>query len=77
VAELVVAQVTNNREYDKLAGIFSMKVALKNPESTEQMGMHTKKLMAATQNLVYATWGVVVVTLIMQIVLIVINVRHI
>jgi hypothetical protein len=72
IAELVVAQVTNSRDYDKLAGIFSMKVALKNQETTELMGIRTKELVGATKNLVYATWGLVVVTFI----LIAINVRH-
>jgi len=75
IAERIVSQVTNSREYDQMNNLLSVKLALKNQESADRVAGYTAELTKATKNLAFATWGIAAITLITQIGLIVLTLK--
>jgi hypothetical protein len=84
LAQMVLNEVTGSRQYDQMYAAFSLKLALKNQETADDLGKFTKvladstvALASSTKTLVYATWAIAAITLLTQIGLIVLALRGI
>jgi hypothetical protein len=77
-----MSEVTNSRGYDQMKALFSLKLALKNQATTDEVAKYTKELAtststlaSSTKSLALATWGIALITLLSQIGLIVITLK--